>query len=544
MLDGRGAYVATVPLKQPLSEKTLEAWVLLDSLDQRGGGVVSVQTTGGATFDGIVYGEREPRRWMAGSDFFRRTQAFGGPEESDAAQQPVHIAIAYQQDGTITAYRNGQPYGKAYKTGLATFEAGKSQVVFGMRHAPTGSNKMLAGKILRANLYDRALDAEAVAASAGVETDFVSDNSILLRLTPEARQKREELKKQLANAQARQQTLSNTGQQKIYTVAPRNPGEMRVHIRGDVTDYGDVVPPGGVRAVAGEGANFDIAAGAPDPQRRTKLAQWITHPTNPLSTRVMVNRVWHYHFGTGIVETPNDFGFNGGRPSHPALLDWLAGEFQRGGYRLKALHRRIVLSAAYRQSSAMNQEAFVQDAGNRLLWRSSPRRVEAEVLRDSMLKVSGVLNTQPGGPGFEDVTITPNNGTNYYEPVDREGPAFARRTIYRFTPRGGRSAVLDTFDCPDPSSAAPRRGVTTTPLQALSLLNNSFVLRMAETFAKRVEKEAGDDRAAQIERAWTLALGRLPDDEEQKWSDEIVDRHGLATLCRGLFNANEFVVIE
>ena len=259
---------------------------------------------------------------------------------------------------------------------------------------------------------------------------------------------------------------------------------------------------------------------------------------------MIVNRVWHYHFGTGLVATPNDFGFNGGRPSHPKLLDWLSRQFQKDGYSLKKLHRRILLSATYRQASTMNDAAFAKDAGNRLLWRHSPRRVEAEVARDAMLQIAGLLNKQRGGPGFEDVTITPNNGTMYYEPVDREGSAFHRRTVYRFTPRGGRSAVLDTLDCPDPSSAAPRRSVTTTPLEALSLLNNSFVLRMAEAFARRVENEAGKDLKAQAERAWQLAVCRSPDEEEVQLSRQLIEKHGLPALCRALFNANEFVVIE
>ena len=544
VLDGRGAFVSTAPLPEALREKTLEAWVLLDNLDQRGGGVMSVQTPNGSVFDAIVFGEREPRRWMAGSDFFRRTQSFDGPNEATASEKPVHVAITYRRDGTITAYRNGQPYGQSYKTGVTRFEAGKAQVVFGMRHAPAGSNKMLSGRILRANLYDRALEANAVAASAGIETDFVSEAAIIASLTPEMKRRRADLKEQIDQAQARSQLLRSASKQKIYTVVPRTPGEMRVHIRGSVTEFGDVVAPSGISAVAGEGADFDVAATAPDPQRRAKLAEWIAHPSNPLMARVMVNRVWHYHFGVGLVATPSDFGFSGGQPSHPQLFDWLARKFREDSYSLKSLHRRIVLSATYQQASSMNEAAYAKDAGNRLLWRYSPQRIEGEVARDTMLQIAGVLNKERGGPGFEDVTITPNNGTTCYEPVDREGPQFQRRTIYRFTPRGGRSAVLDTLDCPDPSAAAPRRSVTTTPLQALSLLNNSFVLRMAESFAKRVVSEAGNDIDAQVEHAWQLALCRSPDDEEARLSRELIEQHDLATLCRALFNANEFVVIE
>ena len=174
----------------------------------------------------------------------------------------------------------------------------------------------------------------------------------------------------------------------------------------------------------------------------------------------------------------------------------------------------------------------------------TPRRLEAEAVRDAMLVVAGKLNSQLGGPSFEDVSVTSNNGTTYYEAKAVEGSAYNRRTIYRFNPRGGRSALLDTFDCPDPAATAPRRAVTTTPLQALSLLNNSFVLRMSEAFAERVKKEAGEDPTAQINRAWQLAVCRNPTDSERELSADLLKNHGLPALCRGLFNSSEFVVIE
>jgi hypothetical protein len=227
--------------------------------------------------------------------------------------------------------------------------------------------------------------------------------------------------------------------------------------------------------------------------------------------------------------------------------------FQADGYRIKDLHRLIVTSRTYRQagylpvdwekSSSENDPREV-DAGNRLLWRMTPRRLEAEAIRDAMLSVAGKLNSEMGGPAFEDVSIVSNNGTTYYEPIDVDGPQFFRRTVYRLNPRGQRSALLDTFDCPDPASAAPRRNVTTTPLQALSLLNNSFVLRMATYFAERVEREAGADVSAQVVRAWQLALCRDPSTDELRLSTELVQQHGLAALCRGLFNSSEFVVVE
>ena len=161
-----------------------------------------------------------------------------------------------------------------------------------------------------------------------------------------------------------------------------------------------------------------------------------------------------------------------------------------------------------------------------------------------MLSVSGQLNLKRGGPGFEDVSITPNNGTVCYTARDRDDPAVHRRTVYRFTPRGGRTAILDTFDCPDPSASAPTRNITTTPLQALSLLNNPFVLRMAKRMAERITGRIADDVNRQVILAWQLAIQRDPSPREQRLSVELVQQHGLATLCRGLFNINDFVIIE
>jgi hypothetical protein len=307
---------------------------------------------------------------------------------------------------------------------------------------------------------------------------------------------------------------------------------------------GRPLAPGGISAIGGLEADFALPTDAPDAARRKALADWIADRHNPLLARVIVNRLWHHHFGTGIVDTPNDFGFNGGRPSHPQLLDWLAGELIRHDFRLKPIHRLIVSSAAYRQASHSNQAAMSVDAGNRLLWHFPPRRMEAEVLRDSLLAVSGRLNRRPGGPGFLDVKITPNNGTTYYLPIDRDDEELDRRTVYRFWPRGERSALLDTFDCPDPCSTAPRRSVTTTPLQALSLLNNAFVLRMADHFAQCVKEQAGADSERQVQRAYALVYQRSPDEEELRLASQLVRRHGVASLARALFNSNEFVVIE
>ena len=246
-------------------------------------------------------------------------------------------------------------------------------------------------------------------------------------------------------------------------------------------------------SLVGLNADFGLSADAPESQRRAALARWITSPRNPLFARVIVNRLWHYHFGQGLVDTPNDFGFSGARPSHPQLLDWLADTLVVERFSLKKLHRMIVLSAVYRQGAKNNAVAARLDADNRLLWRKSPGDFEAEAVRDAMLAVAGELNLAAGGPGFGDCTEVLRSGSYSYLPGDPIGAEFNRRSVYRTWTRGGRSGLLDAFDCPDPSTTAPRRALTTTPLQALVLLNNSFVLRMSQAFARRVEREAGPD---------------------------------------------------
>jgi hypothetical protein len=544
-LDGKSAFAATSPLPVPIGEKTLEAWVQLNNLDQRGGGVISLQTINGAVFDAIVFGEREPRKWMAGSNGFKRTQSFGGPVDQEAASRPVHMAIVYQKDGTITAYRDGKPYGKPYRPGpLQTYAAGKAQLIFGLRHGSAGANKMLDGKIQRAQFYNRALSADEVAASAGVaDNNYVPESQILARLSAARRKNRDRLNAENKRLETERGSFSTSGQ-KMYTCVPRNPGISKLLRRGNVADPGEAVSPSGLSAVNGLGADFKLAPNAPDAHRRTKLAEWVTHRDNPLFSRVIVNRLWHYHFGRGLVTTPSDFGYNSGRPSHPKLLDWLAGMLQRHDYRLKPIHRLIVTSAAYRQSSMSNAAAVKVDADNQLLWRKSPKRLEAEAIRDAVLLVAGQLDSQVGGKGYRDVRHFAFKGSNFYEPLAETGSEKRRRTIYRFSPRGGRNPFLDTFDCPDPSATAPRRASTTTPLQALALMNNALIFQMSDLFAERISDEAGKDVGKQTTLMFRLAYGRVADADEVRLASRFANEHGLPALCRVILNSNEFVFIK
>lgn len=546
VLDGSTAFVKTALLGRDIGAKTLEAWVQLDTLNQKGGGVMSLQTNDGVIFDAIVFGERTAKAWMAGSNQFQRSQVHGGPPEAKADQAVVHVAIVYQADGTITRYRNGVPYDKSYQAKLQRFKKGEAHFVFGLRAGTDArAGLMLRGKMLRAQFHDRALTPDAVAASAGEESNFVPERELLASLNAKGRKEWESLRAEAARIREEVKSIQGN-KRKIYTVrADASPGVAHVLERGHALKRKEEVAPGGVAAVRGLSAQFGLAVNAPDADRRKKLAEWITASDNPLFTRVMANRLWHLHFGQGLVPTPNDLGFSGGKPSHPLLLDWLAGELRASGYRLKHLHRLLVTSRAYRQSSKPTERGMKEDAGNRFLWRKSPVRLDAESLRDAMLKISGLLNEQRGGPGFRDVTLNNNNGTMYYFPFDKDGdPNLNRRTIYRFSPRGRRSALLEAFDCPDPSTTAPTRSVTTTPQQALALLNNDFALRMAQGLAQRVEKEAKGDLRQQVGRSFELAYGRRADEEELRLGVEIATEYGMAALGRVLLNSNEFVVID
>ena len=207
--------------------------------------------------------------------------------------------------------------------------------------------------------------------------------------------------------------LQGQGKYRIYTNIARKPDVTYFLDRGDVMKQGEVVAPGVVKAMPGLDFEMQLPVDAPDSDRRLKLVEWITHPDNPLFKRVIMNRLWHYHFGTGIVNTPSDLGFNGGRPSHPQLLDWLSQQLVKQNYQLKAMHRLIASSTTYRQAATLNADAAAVDAENRLLWRKSPQRLDAESVRDAMLLTADVLNPKRGGPAFEDVKIVPNDGTTY-----------------------------------------------------------------------------------------------------------------------------------
>ena len=256
--------------------------------------------------------------------------------------------------------------------------------------------------------------------------------------------------------------------------------------------------------------------------RRTALANWLADPENPLTARVMVNRIWHYHFGRGIVDTPSNLGLFGGSPSHLQLLDWLATEFIRNGWSIKHMHRLIMNSNTYQQSSHYRAAAANVDSQNKLLWRFPRRRLEGEIIRDAALAVSGLLNPKMGGPSV--FPPIPPGMKARWEPT--EDPAERnRRSVYVFIRRNTRYPMFETFDLPDTHESCPRRDVTTSPLQALTMLNSEVVLEWAQGFAGRLLFSVGFDPGAQIEMAYRLAYSREPTVAEKDAALDFLQGH-------------------
>lgn len=322
-----------------------------------------------------------------------------------------------------------------------------------------------------------------------------------------------------------------------------NPRAIYVLRRGDVTQPGPEAIAG--RLPLNRGEAWQLGAGLSDGERRAALARWLTDPEHPLVWRSIVNRVWQYHFGQGIVDTPNDFGHMGATPTHPELLDWLAIRFRDSGQSFKQLHRQIVCSSTYRQTSANDPAQAAVDGSNQFLWRMQRRRLDAEEIRDSILLLSGQMQWTMGGPGYflfalEKPEHSPHFEYHKFNPADETSH---RRSIYRFRVRSQPNPWMSNLDCADSSQSTPRRNQTETSLQALSLWNNRFNLHAAQEMAERLE-EQNPDVNEQIELAFGMTLQRSPTDEEAREFREFCEAHGLANTCRCLLNLSEFVYLD
>lgn len=348
---------------------------------------------------------------------------------------------------------------------------------------------------------------------------------------------------ELEHLKQERENLAKTPQ--VYSGTFSQPGVTHRFHRGDAMQPREEVPP----ATLALFRPVVLAPDAPERERRLQLANWIASPENPLTARVLVNRIWQHHFGVGLVDTPNDFGRNGSKPSHPELLDWLAAEWVRPTsdsparpWSIKHLQRLILTSATWRQSSRPLPEGSRVDSTSRLLWRFPSRRLEAEAIRDSILSVSGQLDSTAGGPGFFLHDVDREN-VYHYHPKEDFGPAEFRRMVYAFKVRMEQDGIFGSFDCPDGSLVAPRRSISTTPLQALNLFNSRFMLAQAEAFATRLRNEAGGRSGEQVRKAWQIAYNREPAADEAVEASNFVASEGLPALCRAVLNSNEFLFI-
>ena len=326
----------------------------------------------------------------------------------------------------------------------------------------------------------------------------------------------------------------------------KSPRPIHLLQRGDIGKPGDSAVPGALSCVAEIPSRFEISDPNDEGARRVALAKWMTNSKNVLTWRSIVNRVWHYHFGRGIVETPNDFGRMGSTPTHPELLDWLAIWFQEKGGSIKQLHKLILMSAVYQQSSQDNPQYAKSDSGNSYLWRMNRNRLDAESVRDAVLQITGKLDLTMGGPPvkqFHFENPDPNNTPIVdYNRFDVDSPGNFRRSVYRFLYRSLPDPFMDALDCADASQLTPVRNISVTALQALAMWNDAFVVRQSEHFATRLS--SAGNLQNQIKLAYELALNRVPTAQELKELSAYATQHGLANTCRVILNSNEFMFLN
>ncbi|HLF95334.1 MAG TPA: PSD1 and planctomycete cytochrome C domain-containing protein [Planctomycetota bacterium] len=340
-----------------------------------------------------------------------------------------------------------------------------------------------------------------------------------------------------------------------FAVSDGAPRDATVHVKGDPDKPGAEVPRRFLQVLGGQALPPDHAGSG-----RLELAGWLTDPANPLTARVMVNRIWQHHFGRGLVATPSDFGKQGRRPTHPALLDFLAGRFMEAGWSVKAVHRMILLSAAWQRAGTGRPENAAVDPDNEFLWKFSRRRMEAEEIRDTMLLLSGDLDLSPPGP--HPFPASPRWDYSQARPFTADYSAFEhrRRTVYWMSQRLKKRSFMEVFDGPDSSSSTPARPASTSPLQALFMMNDPFAHERANRFAARLIAARPDD-ARRIELAYLLALGRPPKEEERRECEtylrdfrgkleedrvpsEAHSQAAWASLSRIFFSSNEFMFLR
>ena len=349
-------------------------------------------------------------------------------------------------------------------------------------------------------------------------------------------------------------------QQRVYAAASEVERDNRtariaepkpVHLlaRGDIAKPGAEVPPGAIAALDHAPGRFALADPKREESRRAALADWLAHPQNPLTWRSVANRLWHYHWERGLSDTPSDLGRMGSQPTHPELLDWMAAMLRDSDGTLKPLHRLIVGSRTYQQASDRANGAGV-DPRNTLLWRGPRRRLDADMLRDAVLAVSGRIDWKMGFPSVQQFRSSPGPQLTPkldYDAYDWTGPEAGRRSVYRFLWRGIADPFMEAFDFPDAALLQPSRSESVSALQALATLNNDFVLRHSEHFARRLERDETDGpdvEQRRVRRAAQLVWQRDLSQHETAALADYAQRYGWPALCRVLLNSAEFLYVE
>lgn len=466
----------------------------------------------------------------------------------DAIPSNVVLHLAHDED--IELYLNGQPV-LSRKDYTIEYERIAAPKAF-MAALQTGRN------VLSAHVKQRA---GGQFFDLGIEVDALTPSDVVLRgdLRAASRKDRETYRRGVTRLEEISQYKASPGvEAMVITESGPQPPATHILLRGSAHAEGDEVKPG-FPAIWG---GTDAAIPAPEPGARTSgrrlaLAKWITSPDNPRTSRVMVNRIWQHHFGRGLSPTPNDFGYLGTAPTHPELLDWLATEFVAKGWSVKAMHRLILNSKAYRMSIASEPKAAAADPANDLFWRFNPRRLTAEELRDSILASTGELNLEMGGPSVyvpmpEEVLATSSTkggkwGTSAPDQANR-------RSVYVKIKRSLQPPMFTDFDLADTDNSCPVRFTTTVPTQALAMMNSEFIHDEATALATRLKREAPDKLQLQIRRAFQLVLSREPDESEVALSLAFINRLktesnltpdlALQRFCVGVFSFNEFFYID
>jgi hypothetical protein len=510
--------------------------------------------------------QKGPGRADNGNLHLTEFKVIAAPRGKPAATQPVKIASAAadfdQQDWGVAKAIDG----KAQTAWGIHPQEGKSHVaVFSFKEAVrleggTEFSFVLEQEHGRGHLIGRpriSLTTAPLPVSVPTMPDSVA---AILATTTERRTEAQkiELARYVLKAEVQEKLAALPAPSMVYAVASdfepqgnfkpaRRPRAVSVLRRGDIRQPVGSASPGALSCVPGVEPRFKLSDTEDERARRAALARWVVDPKNVLTWRSIANRVWHHHFGRGICDTPNDLGRMGGVPSHPELLDWLAVTFRDDmGGSLKKLHRLIVTSAVYRQSSRHVDIATKVDAENRLLWRMNRTRLDAEQVRDAILSVSGKLDPTMGGPSVKQfvesagIHVTPNVD---YGAFDVDSPGSYRRSVYRFVFRTIPDPLMRSLDCPDASQLTAARQSSVTAVQALAMLNNAFVVRQTEHLAARLAK-IRPELEGQVAVLFELALGRPATSQEVEEVVAYARKHGIANACRMILNSNEFMFVN